>query len=103
MSRLAIDLVRADCAEVFKSRVELLAPLKGEMLTVTGGTGFMGTWLAEAVSYLNDEHRFGMQIVLVSRSSELFSKSYPHLSNRKDIVLVKSDVRHAVEVYESAS
>jgi nucleoside-diphosphate-sugar epimerase len=98
MSRLATDLVRSDCAEVLKPVAQHLAPLKGETVFITGGTGFVGTWLAEALTYLNDEHRFGTQVILYSRGTERFKKSVPHLSGRKDVVLMNGDVRHLAEV-----
>ncbi len=98
MNLKAIQLVRNDCAEVAKDRVMQLAPLKREMVTITGGTGFVGTWLTELITYLNDEFAFGTQVVLMARNVERFKFEYPHLASRKDVVLLRSDVRYAVEV-----
>lgn len=98
MTVLASDLVRQDCAETLKFEASKLAPLRGETIFISGGTGFIGTWLAEALAYLNDEHEFNTQIILHSRSSERFKSSAPHLANRKDIHLLKGDIRHLTEV-----
>jgi len=98
MSIRAIELVRKDCLEVLQGRAELLRPLKGELLTVTGGTGFVGTWLTELITCLNDEYKFGTQLVLVAREIDHFKKTRPHLANRSDIRFVKSDVRYTVDV-----
>ncbi len=75
-----------------------LAPLKGDTVVITGGTGFVGTWLSEMLSTLNDDFLFGTQIVLISRSTDHFRATRPHLANRKDVTLVKSDVRHTFEL-----
>jgi len=103
MNLRAIDQVRKDCLEQLGPRAEMLSALKGETLAVTGGTGFVGTWIAEMIAALNDEYQFGTKLVLVSRSVEAFKKSYPHLSNRKDIELIKSDVRHTFETPKSTN
>lgn len=98
MNRTAIEAVKADCAAVVAGRVEELAPLKKGTLVVTGGTGFVGTWLAELVAHLNDAHGFGVQMVLIARSTDRFGIACPHLATRSDVRLVKSDVRHMIEV-----
>lgn len=72
-----------------------LDSLRNSHVTVTGGTGFVGTWLAEAVAHLNDVHAFGTQITLFSRSVDRFAIEHPHLGIRDDIRLVKGDVRFA--------
>jgi dTDP-glucose 4,6-dehydratase len=60
---------------------------------VIGGTGFVGTWIAEMVAALNDEYQFGIKLSLISRSTDQFASRLPHLANREDIKLIKSDVR----------
>jgi nucleoside-diphosphate-sugar epimerase len=96
------ELVRRDIEAALKSAISSLSRLKGEVLVVTGGTGFVGTWIAESVAYLNDQHAFGTQLALVSRSTDLFRATRPHLANRKDISLIKSDVRHLLELPKEA-
>jgi dTDP-glucose 4,6-dehydratase len=98
MNVRAIEFVREDLASALAGYADKLAPLKGDTLVVTGGTGFMGTWLAELVAYLNDHHSFETSVVLMARSTDQFRARMPHLANRQDIRLLKSDVRHAVEV-----
>ena len=98
MNPRAIELVHEDLDKALKGQVERLAPLKGDMLVVTGGTGFMGTWISELVAYLNDRHAFETRLVLLARSTDQFRSQRPHLANREDIQLLKSDVRHTIEV-----
>lgn len=98
MSTRALELIREDLERSLGNMVPQLAPLRGETLVVTGGTGFMGTWIAELVSHLNDRHAFETQLVLIARSTDRFKADRPHLANRQDIRLVKGDVRHTIEV-----
>lgn len=98
MTAHATALVRQDCVSLLEGRAQQLTPLKGDTLLVTGGTGFLGTWLAEVVTALNDEFGFGTQLVLVARGTDHFRASRPHLASRADVRLVKSDVRHLLEL-----
>jgi len=87
------DRVRQDCLRVLENRASLLDPLRGSSLVVIGGTGFVGTWIAEMVAALNDSYKFGINLSLISRSTDQFSNRLPHLANRSDMTLIKSDVR----------
>lgn len=98
MNPRAIDLVRQDARDALQGREQLLGELKGARLLVTGGTGFMGTWIAELVACLNDEHRFGVGLTLLARSTDRFALEHPHLAGRPDVTLVKADIRHVVEI-----
>jgi nucleoside-diphosphate-sugar epimerase len=98
MNRRQVELVREDCTQALADQVEKLAPLRGSQLLVTGGTGFTGTWLAELVSLLNDQHGFNTRLTLVARGTDFFRATRPHLANRDDIALLKADVRHLTEI-----
>lgn len=84
---------RSDCLRVLTGREKALAPLSQSELVVVGGTGFVGTWIAEMVAALNDEYQFGIKLSLISRSTDQFASRLPHLANRADVQLIKSDVR----------
>lgn len=84
---------RLDCVRVLDGRQQALDPLRHSKLVVIGGTGFVGTWIAEMVATLNDEYQFGITLSLISRSTDQFANRLPHLANRHDIQLIKSDVR----------
>lgn len=87
------DIIRHDCLRVLNGRSDELQPLRNSKLLVIGGTGFVGTWIAEMVAALNDEHQFAIELSLLSRSTDQFATRLPHLVNRADIHLIKSDVR----------
>jgi nucleoside-diphosphate-sugar epimerase len=86
-------ITRKDCLRVLQGREKALEPLKSMDLVVIGGTGFVGTWIAEMVSALNDEYQFEIKLSLISRSTDQFASRLPHLASRADVQLIKSDVR----------
>lgn len=85
--------IRKDCLQVLNGREKKLQALSQSELVVIGGTGFVGSWIAEMVAALNDEYQFGIRLSLISRSTDQFASRLPHLANRSDVQLIKSDVR----------
>ena len=87
------ETTRHDCLRVLNDRDKALEQLRQSELVVVGGTGFVGTWIAEMVGALNDEYQFGIKLSLISRSTDQFTNRLPHLADRADVHLIKSDVR----------
>lgn len=87
------ERTRLDCLRILNGREKALEQLRQSELVVIGGTGFVGTWIAEMVAALNDEYKFGVKLYLISRSTDQFANRLPHLANRADVHLIKSDVR----------
>lgn len=94
----AIKLVEKECADVLSKSHHLLAELKNQKLLVTGGTGFMGTWLAETVAFLNDNYGFATRLVLLADNAHNFGAKAAHLATRKDLQLIEKDVRNIMEL-----
>jgi nucleoside-diphosphate-sugar epimerase len=94
----AVDLVREDCSVSLKEHLHGFESLRRCNIVVVGGTGFLGTWIAESLAWLNDVHNFGCHITLLARGTDLFKNEKPHLASRADLQLIKSDVRNTFEV-----
>lgn len=92
------SLVREDCRKALDGRTDALRPLRGETVLIAGGTGFVGTWLAETLACLNDDFGFGCRISLLARGTERFAAARPHLAARPDVRLIRTDVRHVSEL-----
>lgn len=98
MSSGIIEVIRRDCNEVIENNEDSLLKLKNECLLITGGTGFMGTWLAELVAFLNDNYSFATRLILLSRDIRDFKARVSHLADRKDINFIEQDVRNLSEL-----
>ncbi|MDB6025508.1 MAG: dTDP-glucose 4,6-dehydratase [Verrucomicrobiales bacterium] len=96
MSR--IELVRQDAEAVVANRTHLLSSLRNSHIFITGGTGFLGTWLLELLSVLNAKHNFNIQASVLSRSALQFAEKYKHLGSRPEFRFINGDIRYLTEV-----
>lgn len=98
MNNRLLEIIKTDCEEVIAPAAPQLDKLKNQLVYVTGGTGFVGSWIAEAVAFLNDNYRLNTSLILVSRNTDSFREKAPHLTARKDIKLLSMDVKNIFEI-----
>lgn len=68
-------------------------------IAVTGGTGFLGSWIAETVAALNDDHSCGISVDLYSHTCRSMPPRLTHLAARSDIFIHQQDVRSPFEFH----
>lgn len=68
--------------------------LHGRQVLVTGATGFLGSYLVEALAYLNELHpeQAPIQILALARSREKLGARFSHLSGRDDFQPIIQDI-----------
>lgn len=66
----------------------------GSRMLITGGTGFIGTWLLQTVQRANDKLGSRIELVVLSRNPDRARQQAPHVFNRADTRLVEGDVSH---------
>lgn len=94
---MQMDHLLEDYHNVTQGRIKNISSLKNDVIVITGGTGFMGTWLAGLLSFLNDHYAFNTKIILLSRHIDIFKKTRPHLAHRHDVLLISADVKYLHE------
>ncbi len=97
-TKRAIELVHADARAVLNERAELLKELKGKSLFITGGTGFLGTWLLELLRVLNEDYAFNTKVTVFSRNSRNFADRWPHLGSLEWVRFQEGDIRYFAEL-----
>ena len=85
-------LVAEDCRLAFNEVQNKLRSLQNKTLLVTGGTGFMGSWLTEMVHYMNENHEMNISLFLMARSPNRLEKNLPHIKSSKNITFIYTDV-----------
>lgn len=67
----------------------------GSTLLLTGGTGFVGSWLLESVLAASRRLAVNINLVVLSRDPETFLDARPHLHAVPGLVFLRGDVRTA--------
>ena len=86
-----------DLDHVLSHTEDLWAAMRGERIFLTGGTGFVGTWLTESLLWANRRLSLGLSAVLLTRDPEAFRRRSPHLADDPAVTLWPGDgpaVRH---------
>jgi len=80
---------------ILKKLAELIPQLcfHNEKILITGGTGFFGKWVTQALIAMNDRWRLGNEMTIVSRSQERAFHDLPWLVGRQDVKILESDIQ----------
>lgn len=77
--------------------LEIVSPCWGQLnnqeILITGGTGIIGKWMLATLNHARDSLGLNVNVVVLSRNPEVFTKRYPELADKKRITLIKGDVR----------
>ena len=66
--------------------------LRAQRIFITGGTGFVGCWLLEALIWANQQLELNLSITVLSRAPDVFAAKAPHLAHHQIVQLMKGDV-----------
>ncbi len=86
-------VIAADIAGLLARTPSLWEPLRNGSLFISGGTGFFGVWLLEAVLAANRQHALGCRVTVLSRDPGSFARKAPHLAADQALSLIEGDVR----------
>jgi dTDP-glucose 4,6-dehydratase len=70
-----------------------LESLRGTRLLLTGGTGFIGTWLLEHLAHLNERWVEPCRVYIPTRQPDAFAARAPHLWRRPEFTFITGDVQ----------
>lgn len=85
--------LRSDLEAVLQRTPDVWEELRGQRVFVTGGTGFIGTWLLESFCWANKRLALGAQAFVLTRSPQNYLLKVPHLANDPAVTLMPGDVR----------
>ena len=86
-------LDHADLAHMVSQSDADLRTLAGARLLLTGGTGYIGRWLLEALCHANSEMGLGLHTTVLSRHPDRFVRDWPHLGADASVSMVQGDIR----------
>lgn len=86
-------IIAADIARLLARTPSLWEPFRSASLFISGGTGFFGVWLLEAILAANRERSLGCRVMVLSRDPARFAGKAPHLAADPAVSFVEGDVR----------
>ncbi len=66
--------------------------LRGQRVFLTGGTGFVGSWLLESLLWADDKLRLGVKVVVLTRNPDAFQRKMPHLCQHRAVRLLAGNL-----------
>lgn len=85
-------LPRQDIQQIIERLSNEWLELQGQRLFVTGGTGFVGTWLLESFIGAGQHFNLGSSAVVLTRSRAAFAAKCPHLASHPLLEVVEGDI-----------
>ena len=67
--------------------------IKNSHIFISGGTGFFGKWIIEAVNHINSFHDLNIRLTLLSRNPERFKLSFKQLISEGNLRFIQGDIR----------
>lgn len=89
---LCKPLPNDDLGAVVAEARESFVALRGARIFVTGGTGFFGHWLLEALLQANRELALGARATVLTRDANAFAAASPWIADDAAITLLQGDV-----------
>jgi len=95
------EIIQADVAAVCEELAGTLQPLSGTTLLVTGGSGFLCSYLLDTVAYLNDHVLSApCRVISVDNLRSGIADRVAHLARRKDFHFINRDVSQPLHLEE---
>lgn len=82
----------SDLDRMLRSTAGLWDHYRGARLFVTGGTGFFGGWLLEALTWANERLGLDAHATVLTRDPAGFRRRRPHLAGDRAVSLLEGDV-----------
>lgn len=92
MPHVADHPLAQDLDHILEFGEELWRRLSGERLFITGGTGFFGIWLLEALTWANDRLDLDLHATVLTRNPTTFASRAPHLASHAALTFQRGDV-----------
>jgi dTDP-glucose 4,6-dehydratase len=84
-------LPQGDLDHILAHTEGLWGDLRGQSVFVTGGTGFIGTWLLESLLAANDSLGLRARVAVLTRDPERFAARSPHLADHPSLHVARGN------------
>jgi dTDP-glucose 4,6-dehydratase len=86
-------IFESDLKQITEQATPDLVALRRSHIFLTGGTGYIGRWLLEALCYANTVLKLELKLTVLSRAPDQFRNKYPYLSDKLVVNFIEGDIR----------
>ncbi len=95
---IGISIEHEDAECVARRGEAVFRALHGSRILLTGGTGFVGTWLLRTLLVAREMFGVNVEVIVLTRDPDAFMRRHPGLAVSPAVVLLQGDVRRPIEV-----
>lgn len=82
-----------------KTSADVWNALRKQRIFITGGTGFVGCWLLEALIWANQQLELELLITVLSRDPHAFTAKAPHLAKHPIVNVIQGSVNELKDIH----
>jgi nucleoside-diphosphate-sugar epimerase len=86
------NLLSNDLDYILSRTLSLWNELKDQRIFITGGTGFLGTWILESFVWANRKLKLNAEAVVLTRNIDKFFNKCPHFMGDKSLKFVEGNI-----------
>jgi len=86
--------IKDDLEHILQYAGDVLEELRDKKVFITGGTGFFGIWILEALAWANAKLNLNIEAVVLTRDIENFNRKAPHIVSNKSFSFIEDDVKN---------
>lgn len=85
-------VAQEDLELIINQSTDVWSALRNQHIFITGGTGFVGCWLLEALLWADEQLKLQLTLSVLTRNPAAFIAKAPHLATHKIVTLIEGDV-----------
>lgn len=84
--------IEKDLGQILSQAENVFRELRGANIFITGGTGFIGTWILETIRYANQTRNFDIHASILTRNKESYFKRNLRLASHNKFSFIEGDI-----------
>ena len=81
-----------DIENIFNNGIDLWSELQDANIFLTGGTGFIGTWILKTIEKLNADMHLNIRVTILTRNIQKYKEKNIETNSKKNFTLLEGDI-----------